>query len=162
RVLFRSKVANRRDYLEIRGDGTHDDIEADLVVAGAGRAVADRGCAAVDGELCEVFCLDDALDADAQRIHAAFFVIGEDDIANPRLKQLAFRVDRHVFERAELFGAFLDERKLFIVETARIDRGRNDIIAELFPQVDNAQRRIETTGKSEDATWALSHGCALV
>ena len=145
-----SAVAHRRDDLEIRSQRAQCDFEAHLVVARGGAAMRDHFGSQRQRHLRNGLRLQNALGADAQRIHIAAADIAHDQEFEHLIKVRALCVDQVMFDGAQLRRALGQRFGRLRIDAAGIDGHGDDgaLIGVLQPR--HAERGVEAAGKSQE------------
>ena len=150
-------VADRRDHLQLRREVVDADLEADLVVALAGAAVARRSVAPWNlaaATRCRTISGRDS--ARHQRVAVHVEGVGAQGGQAEVLGELVLGVDHHRLHRAAVEGALADDVHV-LTALADVDGHGHDLLPGLLGQPADADTGVETTGVGQHNP--IAHVC---
>jgi hypothetical protein len=144
------ELAHRREDREAGRERADGDVEADLVIAGAGAAVRDRVGAELLRDAHHRLGLRRALAADRDRVDAAAQHVALDQPGHVARPDVGARIHRAVPGDAQLPGPRGDGGQRLRREAAGVHRDRDHLGPELLAQPDRTEAGVEASGEGED------------
>src|SRR5699024_8647622 len=159
RLLARPRVvANGGDHVEIRGESAEAHLEAHLIVALTGAAVADGRAAVLLGGLHQVLDDERPRDRGHQRVLAHIHAVGLDGGRAVVVGELVAGVHDDRLDGAAVQGTLPDDVHV-LAALSQVDGHGDDLGPGLLPDPADGDGGVETAGVGEDD--AIGHGVLL-